>query len=1157
MRKTELMVSGEAIHPKTKASIVSHEHTNVEAYLDQQNRTSSIITQSSAMSQAGMGDDTDLSFGVEDGFYESATLYGKTLVNCIQEPSSQDVVLPYGFAKGQHVTIRETKESGALGVELKGQTLVNLAKVRSKQASNAVGEVNIPIKPNTKYIAFANVTYEDISNLAMFLVSPIYVESTSGLNGDSLYTATVSGKGGTEIRWNQTGVRYVTFTSTSNQCYLHIRTGGSTSNLKYNNMQVFEYQQDMENWDIPYFTGMASVKAPTVKTVGKNLFDGKIKNNTNINGNTGEEGEDGLRRTISVNFTKVKPGTQYMLTRPVQQGNVGARYYDINCKFLSAQNLQWEKSVAFTTPTNCFYFKFIDEANALQECYQIEEGSTATAYEAYQTSSVTLPEEVILRSLPNGVCDTYNTRTGEYVQRIGETTIEELSRFTSFSSYAWGSIQSHGAFQLYNIAKHIDVECSDQWMQTQNMWSDNYVWANAWHGGSMSNPNPNDNLPNVFLAFSNDGHLRLMVRKTLIKPDSPQDVTANDIMDWGRQNVILSTRIQYQLKTPIITKVDPKSVLKPHNTTTHIYTEIPQNSLYPILSHSNPTYPVILKPSTKYSIVANSYSNNHTNSPINFNLGGATASTTVGNRVTMVTTPSTLSNELLTMSGKGNKLNNVMVIEGDVVGDEPYFEGICDVKSPVVKNVGKNLFDLNGEWVKCTYSYGVPQAAPYTPTITISNNGFSITSHINSYNSGFGQYVDVSSLDILYVRATAIYTDTKTVPELKIIGLYENESIPSSVNSTNSSDFKVITKKFSSEQEVSFDLDVRSYSKIFMMFSGGWKSEMSGSYTFTMKNVYIGSSNQTCEPHKSNTTAFNQKDGQTIVLRSLQNGVCDTLNVETGECVSNIAQIVLNGSENENWKLYYDASSVKNPRSFFITLAEGQTAKPGQNIFATDRYPVKKLTTQECAWYFDLNGHKIAFSDIASRCADVSKWREYLKANPITLCYQRISPIITTIDVQGFPYAYKDGHIQLSSDYNGQSLTPKLEYIIQTNRAGAIQANQDRLVNHEKRFRALEMMILHQLIQLEYRRAKGVFLSQTRQIFEGGIQMYHAKYDLLSEFIEKKLYRSLEEVLEMLDVYFMLGDLTDGEYDILYERLMPSPKEDVEDEVKVKGECDY
>ena len=71
--------------------------------------------------------------------------------------------------------------------------------------------------------------------------------------------------------------------------------------------------------------------------------------------------------------------------------------------------------------------------------------------------------------------------------------------------------------------------------------------------------------------------------------------------------------VQEVVKTVDLKVVDQNGnvipTLKSWNTTTHIYSEIPENSLYPILSHSNPSYPVILKPSTKYSIVANSYSN--------------------------------------------------------------------------------------------------------------------------------------------------------------------------------------------------------------------------------------------------------------------------------------------------------------------------------------------------------------------------------------------------------------------------------------------------------------------------------------------------------------------------------------------------------------------
>ena len=79
---------------------------------------------SSSMFKIGQGDSVDYSGNVIDGAYNSCVLKGKTMVNCIQEPSSQDVVLPYEFEDGQYVTINDTKESGDLGVELDRKSVV-------------------------------------------------------------------------------------------------------------------------------------------------------------------------------------------------------------------------------------------------------------------------------------------------------------------------------------------------------------------------------------------------------------------------------------------------------------------------------------------------------------------------------------------------------------------------------------------------------------------------------------------------------------------------------------------------------------------------------------------------------------------------------------------------------------------------------------------------------------------------------------------------------------------------------------------------------------------------------------------------------------------------------------------------------------------------
>lgn len=326
-------------------------------------------------------------------------------------------------------------------------------------------------------------------------------------------------------------------------------------------------------------------------------------------------------------------------------------------------------------------------------------------------------------------------------------------------------------------------------------------------------------------------------------------------------------------------------------------------------------------------------------------------------------------------------------------------------------------------------------------------------------------------------------------------------------------------------------------------------------------SLYELANQTTYEPYKSNTTTFEQKDDKTIVLRSLPSGVCDTLNVETGEYVQRIGEIVLDGSyiahSNQSDSGYPSATST-------AVLLNLKSSEPPQNRTAKfvckelphysannsiwmGRTPVNTgISGVSGAWDFCIRLPYTVTGGARTDSNDVirQKFKDYLNETPVTVQYELATPIVTTIDVKGFPYAYKEGHVILSSGDVKPSLTPKLEYIVQANRTGTIQSNQDRLINHEKRLNVLEAMVLHQLVQLEYSRAKCMFLSRTRQIFEGGIQMYHTKYDLLLEFIEKKLYRSLEEVFEMLDVYFMLGDITDGEYGLLYELLVPSQMTD-------------
>ena len=95
-------------------------------------------------------------------------------------------------------------------------------------------------------------------------------------------------------------------------------------------------------------------------------------------------------------------------------------------------------------------------------------------------------------------------------------------------------------------------------------------------------------------------------------------------------------------------------------------------------------------------------------------------------------------------------------------------------------------------------------------------------------------------------------------------------------------------------------------------------------------------------------------------------------------------------------------------------------------------------------------------------------FKQWLSQNPITVQYELKTPIVSTIDVQGFPYAYTNGHVQLSSGSIEQSLTPKVEYSVATNRNGQIRSNQKMVERHQKQLDQLQAIILANMVNTQY-----------------------------------------------------------------------------------------
>ena len=1036
--------NGEKFSPITIAkNVLTDDGQNLHDILSdrKEDMMTPTIENSSSMSKVGQGDNVDFSDNVMNGAYEDVVLKGKSLVNVIQEPSSQDVVLPYSFEEGERATINDTHSNGRVEIEVKGRTLVNLAKVRSVDAYNKCLDRNIPIKPNTKYIGIFKATYyqETGGNYACFMTSTVSVGDDPSYNGDHIYSISCPDGLGTEHKLNK-GDQQFTFTSKSNEQYLHIRTGGGKG-FTYEDMIVLEYQEGMENWDIPYFEGMASVQAPTVKTCGKNLFYGEVINNKDIHGSTGLV--VGGNRTIPVNFIPVKPKTTYTLTRPISSGNVGIRYYSKNQNYLSTTSFVPANGITtftFTTPIGCYFLKFIDESNTLDNNYQIEEGLTATTYERYQSSSLTLPEEVVLRGLPNGVCDTYNTKTKEYVRRIGEYVITGDEPFTIADA---GS----GLYrlQISNPTFLPNIKCGsticDKLKGLQG--NDRYL-----HG----NPDGKTH----YIGYTSDKWLRLVIDETI--------TTVQQGKDWLSGNLVT---FQYELAEPIITKVDLPS-LKAYDTVIHLSSIVGEGSLVPMLASDDViSYPVVIKPNTKYSIVAHKDCNYHTtNLNYTFDLGGVTTTCSVNDTITTVTTPTTLSHQELRVKGQGLALSSVRVIEGEVTKDLPYFEGICDVKSPIVKNVGKNLFDIDGKWVRSAYGFNTVSQSKENQVYTkIGANEFKIETG-SRYENGFGQYIDVQGLEEVRIKATFNDLDTKSPSRIMGARLNKDESLDESITNANHEHYRrgnfVMQAK---DGVIDMVVPTNGYSTLFVNFSGSWKNNELGNHIFTVKDVYVGA-NEDYEPYKSNTTTFDQKDGKTIVLRSLPNGVCDTLNVKTGEYVQNIGEVVFDGSDDENWKTNNTEGTTTN-RFISPTLQNSnvdQTTGVGQ--FLCDKLKTE-VWNQTSRLGLTINKQSV-FIYNASIDYSASAIKQWLSQNPITVQYELVTPIVKQVNVEGYPYAYENGHVLLESDSQEQSLTPTIEYSIVANRGGQIRSNQKMVERHQKQLDRLQAMILTNLVNTQY-----------------------------------------------------------------------------------------
>lgn len=1144
---------GRESSPITRASNVLFENgqTAQDILNDRQDAMiSPVIENSSSMFKVGQGDDVDYSANVVNGAYESMVLKGKSMVNCIQESSSKDVVLPYEFEEGRYVTINDTKESGALGVELKGQTLKSLytktftLDPKTQYSQLSVAHDKIQIELNKEYTIMIDV-YKNNSNCPLsFNTYGHNITPTNGLRfnagetGRKIAKVVFTSKQYARWFWFETSIADTTATD-SIQCEITVVDG--------NYVDVVH----------SHFEGLISCKMPTLSTKN-NLFDGRMEIG-GYNIGTGTEENHQTTRIRCVDFIPINnpSNTTMEIINSQREDDLWILQYDSNKNHLGgSSSFNIPRGVCkqkLNLDSNCAFIKFYEVGVT-----RLDLGIEYIVSD--KTSILSLPEEVVLRGIPNGVCDVFNAANGILAKKTQEVVLNGVNERWTVEQGNVDHITGNAWFKaslgepISYLSQGIVPSVADK-LATHNI----NIYA--------------ENRTAVGICIENhiaEGELRLQMNlpQALIGGTSIED-----LKNYLKQNPVTIV-VPSNVNT---TKINLPSTLKSWNTTTHIYSEIPENSLYPILSHSNPTYPVILKPSTKYSIVANSYSNGHTNSAINFNLGGATASTTVGSRVTTITTPSTLSNELLTMSGRGNKLNNVMVIEGVVAGDLPYFEGLCDSKSPILSNCGKNLVNLdksNPDDLGYDSGYGTSaivydddKQGFYTKTnrgmcanlavkpntyYTISadfllrdNNGYSFLwqnptqSAGDTYNSSDFSPTEwrrksVTRLSdengkINWVVYGAVYFKNLQVEEGTTATPYE--PYKSNILSCNGDKIELTEDMFEQGTTAQYSANIgktyqwmkenstqdyntrrlrtKSLIKIepntklilqntdnFMYAIGGYGVDKLSLGTFDTgwvqnttitipQDVYYISfvirkkddTSIAIDDFKNTNFTLSEVD-KTIVLRSLPDGTCDTLNVETGEYVQRIGEVVLDGTKRFGKNMPESEYNKPCVRVSCTNALVNGSSTPQFNMkadkiaigyYSYDRnYPVM-AGLHEQALYIYIPRTIIGLTTNDNNAESIANaFNSWLTRNPITVQYPLATPIVSTIDIQGFPYAYTNGHVQLSSGSIEQSLTPKVEYSVATNRNGQIRSNQKMVERHQKQLDQLQAIILANLVNSQY-----------------------------------------------------------------------------------------
>lgn len=358
--------------------------------------------------------------------------------------------------------------------------------------------------------------------------------------------------------------------------------------------------------------------------------------------------------------------------------------------------------------------------------------------------------------------------------------------------------------------------------------------------------------------------------------------------------------------------------------------------------------------------------------------------------------------------------------------DTPYFDGLCDVKMPILRSENRKIYST-------TYILGNLSGADGTE---ISHGNMRRTGYINiACSRGREITVSCNGRFELLIEKAMLYDKNKN---------YLRRAIPLDLNAS-----PITFTVPNDAQYCRFAFCKRNYTEL-----------TDADFQSIEISIEEGNVEDSKKPYKANVL----RTPEDIVLREV-NEIQDTYNPLTGEYVKRIGEIAITNVVSKGVSLSGD--NIRVSISMSALNADYGTTKANNTLSDKFRWSeanakdVEGLRVNGSTFYWCINKNKLSSPDLQG----VNAW---LKSNPITVQYELATPITTIIKPSVIPFAYRNGHLIVESGFDGQSLLPELSYSVPASKNGVLSTTAKTLLNHEQRLYKLEDLLLRECVLMDY-----------------------------------------------------------------------------------------